>query len=108
MAPTGDEAEHPLNEPSGPSSATPKDGPLGQSGSQVEAICLGQFRAIVRKAEPTIEELGALAQACLKLGLDPGPLYLRAQRDVHRPAGFARLPSLAQVFCKRSMNSVAC
>jgi hypothetical protein len=58
---------------------------------------LGQFRALVRKASPSELELSALARACLKLGVDPGPLYLEAQTQVPRPESFDPLPPLAAV-----------
>lgn len=58
---------------------------------------LGQFRALVRKESPTELELSALARACLKLGVDPGPLYLQAQKQVPRPESFDPLPTLTEV-----------
>lgn len=63
----------------------------------LEDFLLGQWRAVVRKASPSLEELSALALACLKVGVDPGPLYLQAQKEVPRPESFAPLPPLEEV-----------
>lgn len=63
----------------------------------LKEVLLGQFRAILRKASPTEEELSALCRAALKLGVDPGPLYLEAQDQVPRPASFDPLPPLTAI-----------